>query len=127
MSYTVKTLHDDSVVLFTAHKDFNRAEDMEQVIHDVMAILDDLDEPVYHVLDWKEGTLNMDDMAEGASATTRRENPVFHHPMVKEVIFVTDNPAIKMIAANMRSGTFGNVKTKVFETLDEAMAHVRFD
>lgn len=127
MSYTVKTLHDDSVVLFTAHQDFNRTSEMEQVIHEIIAILDDLDEPVYHVLDWKEGSLNMDDMAEGASATTRRENPVFHHPMVKAVIFVTDNPAIKMVADNMRSETFGNVKTKVFDTLDEAMTYVRSD
>lgn len=45
-----------------------------------------------------EQGLGFDAVQRGASESGRGPNPVFHHPKVKQVIFVTRNPMLKMAA-----------------------------
>ncbi|MEM6530801.1 MAG: hypothetical protein AAF653_21065, partial [Chloroflexota bacterium] len=67
------------------------------------------------------------DILKGATIATREEKPVFQHPMIEHLVFVTTNRALQMAAKGLNTATFGNVSIDVFETLDEALAFARHD
>ena len=60
-----------------------------------------------------------------ASLAARGKNPIFHHPNILGVIYVTQSALSTLGAKGMKSDSFGNLDIKVFGTLDEALAHVR--
>jgi len=93
---------------------------------DMAALLDQQSEPVYHILDWSAvQQLNLEAMATAAASAAWGENAVFHHPMIKEVLFVTTNPIFAQGAEGLKTETYGSVPISVFSTLDEALQYAR--
>lgn len=124
MSYTVKVLPEGPVLLFQAHTDFNPKTETDPSSQDVLATLNTIDQPVFHILDWTHFTPDFADLSQGAAASAFGENAAFHHEMVKEIIFVTQNPMMRMVAENMQTEVYGNLSVRVFETMEEAMDYV---
>jgi hypothetical protein len=87
--------------------------------------LDSLDEPVYFINDTSAVDFDLATVIEGSNLVARGENPIFHHPNIRSVIYVTQSDLGALAAKGMDSNAFGNVDVKIFRTLDEALAYVR--
>ena len=54
----------------------------------------------------------------------RGEGSLFHHPNIRQVIFVSDSTMLQVAAKEMDSAPFGNVTVAVFDNIEEALQHV---
>ncbi len=70
-------------------------------------------------------TFDLSSVIAGANLTARGNNPIFHHPNVRSVIYVTKSNLTALAAKGMDSDVFGNLNISVFGTLEEALTHVR--
>lgn len=128
MSYDVYEMADLPVVVFQANEDYNAAKEMIPGHQDVLALLESGEHPVYHLVDMlRPPPLSFDAMQEGANASARGPNPVFHHPRVKQVIFVTADPVLKTVIKAMQTETYGNLVIQQFDVMDDALDHIRAD
>jgi hypothetical protein len=64
------------------------------------------------------------DFLVAASQTFRGAGSVIDHPNLKPVIVSTD-PLMKMAIKGINSEAFGNRDFLVFDTMEEALAHIR--
>lgn len=129
MSFSVFVMPDLPVVVFKAHVDYDPRTEMGPAHEAVLALLGELEGKFYHLVDMteKEAGLDFSAIQEGASQSARGPNPVFHHPKVKHVVFVTRNPMLKLAVEGMQSEVYGNLVIQSFETLAEAEAFIRRD
>ncbi len=125
MAFKIQKLPNEPVVLATMEVDFNMIRDSEAAIAETVAILDASPEPLVYISDTSNVTFSYDETVEGTNAVARGENPLFHHPNIRQVLMVVGNVMQEMVAQGMRTDTFGNVNVVTFKSLDEALAHVR--
>lgn len=125
MTYSVKLLSGENILLGQWHEDFSFQDEMYAYNNEALDILDSLTAPVYVIHEFANPALSMQDIMTGASIATRGEKPSFQHPMIKEIIFVTTSQVIKVAAKGLNSMPFGNVDVTILDTVDEARAFVR--
>lgn len=126
MSYTVEKYEGEPIIVAMLHADFNLEKEAQASSQESIALLDAAPEPVYYISDSSQVKFSTDETIKGTSFAARGENPVFHHPNIKQVLMVIgDNAMQAMTAAGMQTETFGNVNIKTFATLDEALTYAR--
>lgn len=124
MPYKVEQLLNEPIILATISGTAT-PEDAEATLVEVKKLLDKQTSRVIHIIDFTSISLNFNDIIKGSNQFARGNDPVFHHPMLGELIFVTHEKLIKMTAKGMDSDPFGHVKIAVFESLDDALVHTR--
>lgn len=124
MPYKVELLSNEPIILATIYGQAS-PEDAGATLVEVKKLLDEQTSPVIHIIDFTDISLNLNDIIKGSNEFARGDDPVFHHPMLSELIFVTHQPMIQMTAKGMDSDPFGHVKIAVFDALDKALAHAR--
>lgn len=62
---------------------------------------------------------------QASSMAARGDNPLFHHPKVKQVLLVVGDIMQELSAKGMQSDTFGNVNIRTFKSVEEALAYAR--
>lgn len=92
---------------------------------DVRALLDEAQEPTFYILDISRLKLSLNDVIVGANTGARGETPLWHHPMIKELVTVSADGLVQLAAKGLSSLTFGNLHIRVFGTLDEAVEYCR--
>lgn len=127
MSYRVFLMDRLPVLVFEAGKDYSAAADLEKANVEILDLLDNSTKPVYHLVDMRNSDISFEDVQLGANAAGRGPNPIFRHSKVKQVMFVTQNPMLKLAVEGMQSDIYGNVTVLQFDTMDEALAHIRAD
>jgi hypothetical protein len=125
MPATREKLLNEPIVIVTLSEDYDFATEAAAGVQENLAFLDSLDEPVYYVTDTSAVDFDLGAVIEGSNLAARGTNPLFHHPNIRSVIYVTQSILSALAAKGMGSDAFGNLNIKVFGTLDEALAHVR--
>jgi hypothetical protein len=126
MSYTIEKYPEEPIIVNTLHANFNFEADAENSTREAMKLLDTVPEPVYYIADTSQVNFDMDDTVKGSSFAARGDNPIFHHPNIKQVLLVIgDNAVQAMTAEGMRTEIYGNVNIKTFATQAEALAYAR--
>ena len=64
-------------------------------------------------------------LIEGTRQSAGNPNSAWHHPMIRQVVLVTNWKVLKAAAAGFDSDPFGNLKVPTFATLDEALDYAR--
>ena len=125
MNYKVEVLPGEPIILATISKQFSVANDMARSDAEVRTALDKASEPMALVVDAREVSLGLDDVIQGTNRGSRGEQPILQHPNLKELLFVTPNALVKAAIRGLNSVTFGNVNARAFDTVEEALAHIR--
>jgi hypothetical protein len=123
--YTIEVLPDEPILVVSISEGFKIAEHMPHSIGDVRAVLDQAKEPLFYILDVTKLSLSLDEVIMAASLGARGEQPLWHHPMIREMMFVSPSILIKLAAQGLSAPTFGGLNARIFETLDEALAYAR--
>jgi hypothetical protein len=55
----------------------------------------------------------------------RGEASSMHHPKLRQMVFVTHNPAIRMATEGLDDEIYGNMFVPVYENYEDALAYVR--
>lgn len=124
-TYQLQALPGEPIVIVTIFKDYSIARDMPLSDAEGRILLETLDEPVFYITDITRFTPSMDDLLLGANRGARGEDPMWHHPKIREMVFVSPSTLIHVAAKGMNTVTFGNLKVQVFRTVDEALAYCR--
>ncbi len=133
MSYTIRILPDEPIVIETLHSDFNLATEGGAAEAEMTALLESLQAPVYVIFDLHETSFGLDDLIAGANMLTRgvndtaprRGKPFFSHPNVRQLVMVSASPVIQLAAKGMNSPIFGHRDIKVVSTQEQALDYCR--
>lgn len=99
--------------------------DLEGDIAVMIGLLDVQPEPVDWIVDLQALTFTMDEVLMAASKLARGDNPAYHHPNLRQMVFVTTDKFLEIAAKGMDSEVFGNLSILVFTRMDEALQYVR--
>jgi hypothetical protein len=92
---------------------------------EMIAILNAAPEPLFVIYDVSKAQLSLDDIILGAARTARGDEPLLRHPKIRQLLAVTSDPTLELVAEGMDSEIFGNIGIRVFKTLDDALAYAR--
>ena len=120
-----KKLPDEPIVIVTLPTDYNLSVELPKVMPVYMNFLNSATTPVFWIVDARNSPLSGEEIVRGAELVARGEHPLYHHPNIRKVIYVTSNKIMKMAVAGMENEVFGGLTIKVFDDLDEALKFAR--
>jgi hypothetical protein len=123
-TFTVERLPDEPIIYSWVSESWT-TDELSSYVEEVIALLDAVGGPVIYISDAREANLNVQDIIIGASTIARGTNTLLHHPNLKECVQVSASKLLQLAAKGMDSDIFGNVKVKICETYDEALAYAR--
>lgn len=124
--YHFEKLDGEPILLSTMYNTYEMSTDAKESVRATFDVLSKLDEPVYYILDWRNlNPLSMEDISVGAMSVALAENPLFKHPQILGLVFVTSSDILSLAARGLNSAVYGNIKIDVFATVDEALRYVR--
>lgn len=125
MAYTLQKLPDLPVVLFTQQPGTDLVKDMETGLAAAAHLLDEQPGPTFLATDFTGFTMSLGDVLRAASLAAQGQSALLHHPMIRENIFVATDPMTKMAIDGLTAATFGRVRLRRFDTLEEALDYCR--
>lgn len=125
MPSTYKKLTDEPIVIVTLPDDYNLAAELPQVMPKYMQELASFQEPVFWIVDAQVAPFSIDDIITGAELVAKGQHPLYKHPNIRQVIYVTTSQMLKLAAAGMSSEQFGKIAIKLFDNLDDALKFAR--
>ncbi len=124
-NYQIERLPGEPIILAVNYEEFSIAEDQQPADAETRMMLDQATEPLYLIIDLTRQTMRLDDIILGANIGAGGQAPLWQHPNVQEVIFVTTKAIVKLAIQGLDSLPFGNTQAKAFETQEEALAYAR--
>jgi hypothetical protein len=124
-TYTIEQIPQEPIYVTIMTADYSVTHDQVHSTADGRAILEAVDEPVYWVVDVTQISISLDDIIASSNRGARGEEPLWHHPMIKEFIFVSPNMLVKLAAKGLNSEIFGNLNITVCDTLEQAIEECR--
>jgi hypothetical protein len=123
--YKLERLGDEPIMLVTIEIDYSIARDMQQSDAEGRVLADASEQPLFWITDISKLKPSIDDLLLGSNQGARGEDPLWHHPMIREMIFVSSSPLIQLAAKGMNSVTFGNLNVQVFKSVGDALDYCR--
>ncbi len=126
MSYALEKIHGEPIVLFTGHRDFHVARELDKASHEVVRLLDAQSEPVFLIQDeLRQPVPDVEEMIEAGGALAVGNHAIYRHPMLAGVIIVTQNEVTHALYDGLDSDIYGHVHVRIVETLEDAFAYAR--
>lgn len=125
MPYQLEQFPDAPIMIFTMRQDYNMATDAPAFAQEIAALAPSWPEPVFLIMVEDGYRPGLQDIMVGASVAARGENPVFHNPGIREVLYVTPDKMGQLALKGLNSPIFGHTMVKVFDTREEALAYAR--
>jgi hypothetical protein len=123
--YTLEMLSDAPILLFTVSENYRIMNDLGNFIADATKILDTLPERVYFINDLsRHHRVDMDDLFTASHQLASDQYTLYHHPSVLELLVITTDPILRLAFEGADSEAFAHLHTRLFDTLDEALAYV---
>lgn len=94
----------------------------ESLVH-IRAMYDSLAEPCFVIVDLSGMLLNLSEHMDAASLTSAGPGTISHHPMVREMVFVTSDASARSALRSMNSAPFGFTRVSVHDTRDMALTY----
>lgn len=124
MSFHVEKLPGEPIIFLALNEDYDLMNEIEFSNKALRDLFEAQDDPQILIIDFKVN-LKLDEIIAGSSNVGRGEQPIFHHPNIKQIIFVTSSPALRLSAKGLGSDMFGNLNIHVVDTVEDALAHAR--
>jgi hypothetical protein len=124
LTYSVEKLQDEPIVIVKLLEIDQLQTSMPTSGTEVIAILDAVSEPVFLILDFGDIKISLDTIISSTNRTVRVDK-FLTHPNVHEILDVTTNAMLRLAAKGLASKAFGNVKTRIFDTVADALAYAR--
>lgn len=125
-AFQFEKLPGEPIAIFKALPSYNMAADARASVEGAFEFFETIDEPVYYVHDFLDITpLNFEDVSIGAMTVAIAENPIFKHPKIREIIFVTTSDLLAMAAKGLDTEPYGNIKIHIFTRMEDALAYAR--
>ena len=112
------------VLLNTVEAEFSIKEDWPWAVDEWRRILDTSPVPLFAIDDIRAMSVSLGDMLDFASLGSRGNDPIWRHPKLRGIYFISDSKLIHTAAAGLNSPTFGNTPARAFDTLEEALADI---
>lgn len=125
MNYKVEVVPDVPVILLSMFEQYSFATDDLEADKEIIAILEESDEPMFFVVDTTRRPLSLDDVVHSANKDARGEEPLFHHSKLRGLLVVSPSDMVRLAAKGLTTITFGNVNARAFRTVDEALEYAR--
>jgi hypothetical protein len=124
MPFTIQTPADVPVVTLI-HSGGQVLQEMGQVSDALISILDAQTERVFLILDVRGLTLGIDELTRSASFASLRPDALLHHPNIRENLVISTSGLVRLTAQGLQTATFGYVRLKVFESMEDAIDYCR--
>ena len=118
MPVTLKQFPDEPIIVQTMSPDYRLLVELPQDHPKLYALLDELPHPVFWVVDISAvENINFEDLLKGTKLVSTGEKALYHHPNIREVLYVSTSEMIKMAAAGLGHDNFGNLNVRVFDNI----------
>lgn len=121
MSYSTEKLANAPVVINTWFPDFDPSRELELNLFEIRGLLEQQSAPVIYVANLMDVDLDFQQLVLASAEFAHGANALYHHEKVREVIVATNNESVHMASQNMDTEVYGNLKVRIFGTLDEAL------
>jgi len=118
-------LENEPVVIITWPSEYNLAAELPKSMPKYIHLLDAATEPIYWIVDATQAAFKADEIILGTSLLTHGEHPLYHHPNIRQVIYITTSNIMKLAAEGLKGNAFGHVDIKIFDDLDQALEYTR--
>jgi hypothetical protein len=122
MSYDTRILDNRQVILQTCHSDY-RSTEMTSLWAEARSKLDELDQPVYYVIDLEAVLTPASGVPSPESLEFYNPDVTLSHPNILEVVPVARNMSTIIEALGLHSVLIGDAIHQYFHTLDEALTY----
>lgn len=124
-TYTIEQLSQEPIYITVMTPEYSVSQDQAHSTAEGRAILDAVDEPVYWIVDIRQLSISLDDIISGSNQGARGEEPLWHHPMIKEFVFVSGSTLVKLAAKGLNTEVFGNLNLTVCDSVEQAIEMCR--
>ncbi len=125
MASNYKKLPNEPIVIVTLPKDYDLKADLPKTLPTYLKELSSFKEPVFWIVDASVAPLTVTDLSVGAGMVARGEHPLYKHPNIRQVIYVTTSSLLKLAADGMGTEKFNKIAIKLFDNVDAALAFCR--
>jgi hypothetical protein len=123
--HTLTLMEDPPVLIGTPQKGFSIAEDWAPGEAEMRQILDAREEPLFYISDIRVMKLTLDDLIAGANLGSRGQAPIWQHPKIRGVYLISDLKMVELAARGLNSPIFGNMKVRVYKTVEAALEDIK--
>src|SRR5438105_631203 len=117
MTFQINWMPGEKIVLGTMHQDYHVMRDTEAASKRLIELLDTSDEPVPYLLDLSEIKMGFSDMVLAMGMLTGGTLASFMHPMLRQVVIVTQDGMLKFGATALGQAQYGGRKAQVVATV----------
>lgn len=125
MSFSIKVLPNEPIIVATFHDGFSIAEHMSQAEAETRAILDQTHKSYYDIIDISGWNITFEQVLQLTNAGALGIDSILRHPQIRRIIIITNNQMVMTAAAGLRSELFGNLDILTFDTMDTALTWCR--
>ncbi len=127
MSFALETRTDVPAIVVTLHANFDATVDMPQITREFTSLIASMVTPIFLVVDFRAAInrADMNNIQMGAFLATQADTPVFNHPDVREIIFVSVSDVMKLVVEGLRTPTYGSLNVTLVKDLDEVLELIR--
>jgi len=126
MSYTIYPHTDLPAIICVLGAEFNLKADMDNVLQELHALLDQVGQPVYYINDISGAKMNFSDLVVGMGAAATAGG-VLRHPNLYELIMLSASDVIRLGVTALGQSQYGGIKARFAKSLDEALTFVRHE
>ncbi len=125
MAFQHDILPGEPIIVVTLFEGFDFGSELTASAGRTYELLQQAVRPVFLIDDLLQVDMDLDELTVAASFTSRGEHPIYHHPNLRAVLFVTNSDMVRLAVKGLMSDTFGNVNAHLFNTLDDALRYAR--
>ncbi len=125
MSHSLRSYSQEHILVITLNADFRRRDEFDQIGFETLRRLNAATHSLTLIFDLAAAPLDYTALFHFVNFGARGDTPIFHHPNVGRLIFVTQSELVELGAKTLDSPIYGNLSIPVFSTLDQAMHYAR--
>lgn len=126
MAYTFEKLPGAPIIVFTAFMNSDFSQDMTDSYAEGAKLLDAQPEPTFMICDLTRLSISLGDLLQAAELGAAGAQSPLYHANIRENVFVSADPLIKMAIRGLSSATFGQMQHfSRFDTLAQAVDYCR--
>ena len=123
--YVLEKLPDEPIIISTMGKEYLVSQHMVLSDGEIEGLLEASDESMFVIADISQVPLSYNDVVMGTAQGAKGKKPLWHHPKIRKMIFISRLSIVKMAAKTLASKYFGNLNVKVFDTREQALDYCR--
>jgi hypothetical protein len=123
--YVLEKLPNEPIIISTMGPEYLVSRHMVLSDGEIAGILEASAESLFVIADISKVPFSYNDIVMGSAQGARGKAPLWHHPKIRKMIFISRLNLVKLAAKTLATKYFGNLNVKVFDTLEEALVYCR--